>query len=178
MAGEHLQAQARRVVTGVDGAGRSTFDSDGPTPVRRATEGFTICDIWQVEKLPVNVMDGDASTGEVLLDPPLTGFVYRVTTFPPDSEWDPAAGYAASLEALGGADAMRDGEGSDIAGLHETDTVDIVTLLSGELYAITESGETLLKPGDSIVTRGTKHSWSNRTDKPCTLVCVQCGATR
>jgi hypothetical protein len=38
---------------------------------------------------------------------------------------------------------MRDAEESDIAGLHETDTVGIVSLLSGELYAVVETGETL-----------------------------------
>jgi quercetin dioxygenase-like cupin family protein len=34
----------------------------------------------------------------------------------------------------------------------------------------------VLKPGDSFVTRGVKHSWSNRTDKPVVLVCLQSGA--
>jgi hypothetical protein len=178
MAGEHLQVQARRVVTGLDDSGKSTIVSDDLTPVRVATPGFTVCDIWRIEKLPVNVLDEDATTGQVLLDPPPAGFVYRVTTFPPDSEWDAAAEYGASLAAMGGADAERADSGSGIAGLHQTDTIDIVTIMSGELYAVTETGETLLKPGDSLVQRGTVHTWSNRGDKPCTKVALQIGATR
>jgi hypothetical protein len=178
VAGEHLHVQARRVVTGLDDSGKSTIVSDDLTPVRVATAGFTVCDIWRVEKLPVNALAEDATTGEVLLDPPPSGFVYRVTTFPPDSEWDAAAEYGASLAAMGGADAERADPGSGIAGLHQTDTVDIVTILSGELYAVTETGETLLKPGDSLVQHGTVHTWSNRGDKPCTKVALQIGATR
>ena len=178
MPGEHLKVQARRVVTGLDDSGKSTIVSDAPTPVRVATAGFTVCDIWRVESLPTPVLDEDGTTGEVLLDPPRGGFVYRVTTFPPDSEWDAASEYRASLDAMAGADATRDDTGSDIAGLHQTDTVDIVTILSGELYAVTETGETLLKPGDSMVQRGTVHTWSNRGDKPCMKVAVQMGGIR
>jgi uncharacterized cupin superfamily protein len=78
---------------------------------------------------------------------------------------------------MGGAGALTDSEG-DGAGLHQTDTVDIVTILSGELYAVTETGETLLKPGDSLVQRGTVHTWSNRGNVPCTKVALQIGGSR
>jgi mannose-6-phosphate isomerase-like protein (cupin superfamily) len=178
MAGEHLEVQARRVVTGIDEAGRSTIVSDELTPIRVATPGFTVCDIWRIEKLPVDVLSADGTTGQVLLDPPAAGFIYRITTFPPDSEWDAATEYQASLAAMDGAGAQRDDLASDIPGLHQTDTVDIVTILSGELYAVTETGETLLKPGDSLVQRGTVHTWSNRGDVPCTKVALQIGGVR
>jgi Cupin domain len=178
MAGEHRQAQARRVIAGLDDSGKSAIVADESTPVRLETPGMTICDIWQVGDLPVNVLDGDATSGQVLLDPAKTGFVYRVTTKAPDSEWDVAGEYRKLLESMGNADALSEDNGSGIAGLHQSDTVDIVTILSGELVAVTETGETLLKAGDSFVHRGTRHSWSNRTDKPAVLVCVQMGAVR
>jgi quercetin dioxygenase-like cupin family protein len=47
-------------------------------------------------------------------------------------------------------------------GMHRTDTVDVVTVVSGELHAILETGEIVLRAGDSIVQRGTMHAWSNR----------------
>lgn len=175
MAGVHRQAQARRVITGLDDSGRSAVVADEPTPVRLETAGMTICDIWQVESLPVKVLGRDATTGQVLLSPAKTGFVYRVTTKAPDSEWDVAGEYRALLESMGDADALTDG-GTGLPGLHQSDTIDIVTIISGELVAVSETGEKVLKAGDSIVTRGTKHSWSNRTDKPVVLVCLQMGA--
>lgn len=54
----------------------------------------------------------------------------------------------------------------------------LVTIISGEIYAVTETGETLLRPGDCLVQRGTKHAWSNRGTEPCTLAAVHVAATR
>ena len=177
MAGEHLGKYARRVVTGLDDSGKSTIVSDDLATVRVATPGFTVSDIWRIESLPVDVLSEDATTGKVLLDPPPAGFIYRITTIPPDSEWDAAADYGDALAAMGGADAITESD-SEGAGLHQTTTVDIVTILSGELYAVMENGETLLKPGDSLVQRGTVHTWSNRGKVPCTKVALQIGGLR
>jgi hypothetical protein len=177
VAGEHLQAQARCVVAGLTADGKSTIVSDGDARTRVATEAFTICQIWQIDKTPPHVLDGSTLAEEATITPPVGGFTYMVTTFPPDSEWDPASGYKEALEASGGGDAHREDDGG-IAGLHETDTVDIITVLSGEMYAVLETGETLLRQGDSFVQRGTKHTWSNRSDRPATIVAVMVGATR
>ncbi|MEV7136380.1 hypothetical protein AB0N24_26340 [Arthrobacter sp. NPDC093128] len=177
MVGEHFSAQARRVIAGVDEQGRSTIDVDEDTSIRLTTPAFTVCDIWQVTNLPVHTMNHDSTSGEVLLDPPPAGFVYRLTTFPPDSEWDPESQYRAALEAMGNADAASNDSDSGIAGLHQTETVDVITVLTGELYAVLETAETLLRPGGSFVQRGTKHTWSNRGTEPCTIVALQIGAT-
>ena len=39
-------------------------------------------------------------------------------------------------------------------------------MLSGEIYALMDEGEVLLKAGDVLIQRGTNHAWSNRTDAP------------
>lgn len=175
MAGEHLTMRARRVVAGLDADGRSTVVSDGQAQARVATDAFTINQIWQLDALPPRVDVEDASGDGVSITPPAGGFIYLVTTFPPDSEVDLTA-YDDALSASGGAGTGV--EDDSIPGLHETDTVDIITVLSGEIYAVLEDGEVLLRPGDSFVQRGTKHAWSNRADKPCTIVAVMMGATR
>ena len=56
--------------------------------------------------------------------------------------------------------------------MHRTDTVDYGIVLSGELTAIFENGETLLYPGDVIVQRGTNHAWENRSDAPTRIAFV------
>lgn len=48
----------------------------------------------------------------------------------------------------------------------------MVTIVQGEIYAVFETGETLLRAGDSIVDRGNRHTWSNRTEHPVTMVAV------
>lgn len=174
MTGEHLEAQARRVVTGLDADGRSCFVRDEDTPDRLPGPGNTKCDIWRMGSLPTTYAADAGLEDGVVTAPPKGGLVHRVTTFPPDSEWDKSAGYADSQGKLAGS--VPDDE-SGIPGLHHTDTVDIVTVLSGEVWAVMETGETLLKPGDTLVQRGTKHAWANRSDRPVTVVSVMVSAT-
>ena len=178
MAGAHLETQARLVISGLDEAGRSTIVSDGNSSVRVATPGFTVCELWQVDRLPVPVLSESTLGREPVIDPPDAGLVVRVASFPPDSEFDPEA-YAQSLDAFHGEDSHSGGDDNDDGGLwHETNTVDVVTVLSGEVYAVLEGAETLLKAGDTIVNRGVRHIWSNRTTSPCVVVATMMKGVR
>jgi quercetin dioxygenase-like cupin family protein len=56
--------------------------------------------------------------------------------------------------------------------MHRTPTLDIGFVQSGEIWALMEDGEVLLKEGDFLVQRATLHGWSNRSDRPCTLIGV------
>ncbi|MDX8570581.1 cupin domain-containing protein [Elizabethkingia sp. HX QKY] len=56
--------------------------------------------------------------------------------------------------------------------MHQTKTLDYVVILSGEIYLILEEGETLLKPGDIVIQRGTNHAWSNRSDENCIQLAI------
>ena len=57
-------------------------------------------------------------------------------------------------------------------GFHKTATIDYAIVLSGEIYALMDEGEVLLKAGDVLVQRGTNHAWSNRTEQPCCIAFV------
>ena len=57
------------------------------------------------------------------------------------------------------------GEG-DHAGMHTTETVDYAICLSGEITAIMDEGETVMRAGDILIQRGTNHAWANRSGKP------------
>ena len=54
----------------------------------------------------------------------------------------------------------------------DADALDLV----GEIHAIMDKGETLLKPGDILIQRGTDHSWSVRGNEPCIVAAVLIGA--
>ena len=45
-------------------------------------------------------------------------------------------------------------------------------VLSGELWLQLEEEEVLLKAGDVVVQRGTKHSWQNRGSEPCIIAFI------
>jgi hypothetical protein len=170
MAGEHLEAQARRVVVGLDADGKSTIEQDGPTATRLAGPGNTKCDIWRLEQVPTTFSAPDLLDGRVITPPPPGGLVYRQTTFPPDAEWDRSQGYSDANGPLPGS--VPPEEAGGFPGMHFTNTLDILTLLSGELHLILETGETLLRAGDTLVLRGQKHAWSNRTDRPATVAAL------
>jgi mannose-6-phosphate isomerase-like protein (cupin superfamily) len=171
----HLDAQARRVVTGVNAEGRSVVVLDEPTPHRLPNPGNTKCDIWRMDSVPTSKDADDALSGVgVVTEPPRTGLVHRVVTFPPDSEWDRRLGYSDSRGVL--PTGYADNDDGGIPGLHVTDTVDFLTIISGELVCELEEGEAVLRPGDTMIQRGTRHAWSNRTDDVVVAVSVMVAA--
>jgi hypothetical protein len=44
--------------------------------------------------------------------------------------------------------------------MHQTDTLDIICLISGDASLILDDGERRLKPGNIVVQRGTSHGWT------------------
>jgi mannose-6-phosphate isomerase-like protein (cupin superfamily) len=167
--------RARRVISGLNEDGRSAIVADGPAEnVARRPGGSVVTDLWRLDSLPPHVHDGDGLDGAAGAAPPTGGAVVRLCTFPPDSEMDMDA-FEAAMSQTYGPDASRR---SGIRGMHRTETVDVITVLSGELCALMETGEVMLQPGDTFVQRGTWHAWRNRGRHPATIVAVMIGATR
>lgn len=160
----------RLIVTGRDGDGRSTVTSAGDFPTRvRRPNGLEVVDAWAAAQIPTTLEEESAAYGDRALRPPSAGVCVRIAVFPPDKSVDQtaAAAYAAASADLYGSRT----EGPEVdPGMHRTDTVDVVTVLSGEIWAILDTGEVHLRPGDVLIQRGTSHAWSNRTSQPCTLI--------
>jgi quercetin dioxygenase-like cupin family protein len=164
----------RRVVTGHDARGRSIFLSDGPSPHVLTIPGrsdFGLTNLWVTDRAPAsNTGSADAGARPVVLEPPRNGTIFRVVEFPPDGApggFDRKAAFA----AMGAGHAM-DPDASRHPGMHKTDTVDFALVLSGEIWALMDEGETLLRAGDTLVQRGTNHAWSNRSDQPCLVAFI------
>jgi uncharacterized cupin superfamily protein len=47
--------------------------------------------------------------------------------------------------------------------MHRTETVDYAIVLEGEIWAVMDEDETLLRAGDVLIQRGTNHAWANRS---------------
>ena len=59
------------------------------------------------------------------------------------------------------------------ATLHQTDTVDYVICMTGEIdMFLDDTRFVTLRAGDVLIQRGTYHAWANRSDKPCRLAVV------
>jgi hypothetical protein len=166
----------RRIVTGHNAAGKSIFIADGASPhvFQRTTGAAIVTELWETTATPAdNRGSGDAIARGFRLAPPKGGSVFRIIDYPPDKERIAAlqAEMAAPDDGSGRALAA-DRNNPRHAGFHKTHSIDYAIVLKGEIYALMDEGEVLLKAGDVLIQRGTNHAWSNRTDAPCTVAFV------
>ena len=171
-----LIAPIRRVVTANNISGKSYFLEDGPSPsVKEVVErpGYRVTNIWRTTESPamVNVKDTIEQHTGVL--PPPNGCVFRVIDYPPEPK-DPL-----EIKRLQDAtfaklypDAGHDLKPGDHPGMHITETIDYAIVLAGEMTAIMETEETILKAGDILIQRGTNHAWANRSDFPARIAFI------
>ena len=161
----------RRVVTGHDANGKSVIVSDGPSPHALTLPGrtdFGLTNLWVTDGAPAS--NADAAARPIVLEPPAGGTIFRVVEFPPDKVAG-AFDRDAAFTAMGARHAM-DPDGARHPGMHKTASVDYAMVLSGEIFALMDEGETLLRTGDTLVQRGTNHAWSNRSDEPCLVAFI------
>jgi hypothetical protein len=169
-----MPAKLRRVVTGHDDQGRSIIlmDSDAPNSrLLAAAGGLQRTEMWETTSAPAdNSGSRDAAEAINHLHPAPAGTIFRFVEYPPDSlrlkSLDPSAHFGHSA----------DRSGKRHPGMHKTDTIDYAIVISGEIYAVMEEGEVLLRAGDSLIQRGTNHAWSNRTEQPCIVAFVMVSA--
>jgi quercetin dioxygenase-like cupin family protein len=163
--------RVRRVLTGHDTEGRSTIIADGQAPNVKemaSMPGLALTDLWETTGAPADNDDHkDGAARPVHLEPPKNGTIFRIVEFPPDSQWRDRADAREAFKSIAAAHAA-DKKSADPM-MHRTNTVDYIVVLKGEIHAIMEKGETLLKPGDVLVQRGTNHSWSVRGNEPCII---------
>src|SRR5438105_4740238 len=164
----------RRILTGHDASGKSVIISDGPAPHVLTLPGrgdFGLTNLWVTDSAPAsNAGSADAAARPVVLEPPPNGTIFRVVEFPPEQRAG-AFDREAAFAAMGAGHAM-DPQGARHPGMHKTSTVDYAIVLSGEIYALMDEGETLMKAGDCLVQRGTNHAWSNRSHAPCLVAFI------
>ncbi len=170
----------RRVITGVDQEGRSCIVSDEQAACvaeMASMPGLTLTDVWETTTSPANNEGSDDAVARpVRLEPPVGGSLFRIVEFPPDTMWRGRADAGAAFSSIGAHDAHDAGSSDPM--MHKTATIDYIVVLSGEMHAVLETGETLLRSGDLFVQRGTVHSWSVRGDKPCVIAVVLVSADR
>jgi mannose-6-phosphate isomerase-like protein (cupin superfamily) len=152
----------RRIVCIDDEKGKSKAIHDGPSPDVRtdpARPGFSSTRIWVTDATPARIK-GVRETVHLphTLEPPSGGSVCRIVAFPPDR-------------------AFRGGARGPHAGMQKTRTLDFCLVLEGEITLVLDGEEVELKAGDTVVQRGTRHAWSNRSDSPCVVAISSHDAT-
>src|SRR5262249_36757789 len=122
---------------------------------------------------------GETSAGPAWF-PPRQGFRFAFFTIPPSAPPPPELDMGAALSELqaklpGMLEVLEPNE----PGMHTTDTVDMVVILSGEaVLELDEGKEVTVRAGDCVVQNGTRHRWHNRSNVPCVTAVAMVGALR
>lgn len=163
----------KRVVTaqGVDGLSRILIEDEPETALLEKAGGLRLTELWATSETPARLSgDDDRAKRPRRIEPDAMGSVFRVVEYPPDSErlksLDPEAHFASMGAQAAAKDQRRH------PGMHRTKTIDYAIVLSGEITAVLDQGEVLLRAGDVLVQRGTSHAWSNRSDRPARIAFV------
>jgi Cupin domain len=171
--------QVRRLVTGHDGSGKAIIVEDGWAPAVHTFErrpGAAVTELWKTAATPAPIgTDADITQGPMQLAPPPGGSVFRVIVIAPETAESRARLAQDAKGAFGdigakGASTFKAGAPHPM--MHRTETIDYGIVLEGEVYAVLEDSERLMKAGDVIVQRGTNHAWSNRSGKPCKMAFI------
>jgi len=176
-----MSSEVRRIVTGHDPDGRAIIQEDRPVPrVQRigGDHGPLFFEVWNTCESPalIDRASGEPPENAIRLSPPKNGTRIRVLEIPPDDEGLESLSpeqIKAHFAEVAAADAPSHGaNGSRHAFMHRTETVDYGIMLEGELTLIMDVGETLIRPGDIVIQRGTNHGWANRSGRPCRIAFV------
>lgn len=157
----------RRIVTAVDADGKSFIAEDGESPATltiAARPGYRNANLWRTVGARPRVDAPDDILAHRGVCPPEGGTVLRVIDIPPQAQ-DPAERrrQAAATFAAMFPDATHHQQGDQPAGMHVTPTIDYAIVLQGELVAIMDRQETVMRAGDVLIQRGTNHAWANRS---------------
>ena len=172
----------RRVVTGNDPKDRSRIVEDLPaTSILTVPErpGYRAVNVWRTEGSPARISAADTTAAHQGILPPKNGTMLRIIDFPPEPA-DREKLKAMLDSTFGGIyrDAQHDRRPGVHPGMHRTETLDYAIVLEGEIWAVMEEGETLLRAGDVLIQRGTNHAWANRSERTARIAFVLIDGTR
>jgi mannose-6-phosphate isomerase-like protein (cupin superfamily) len=174
-------AKWKRYVVGPNAAGKSAVLLNEATNVQEKPGFYHRATLWSTQESPVdNTISGDRALDIHTREPFPGGMLYRALEIAPDPK-DRQAHIEVVKELHRQVKQKHPPTAEDLArhpSMHRTDTLDCFTCVKGEIYLVTDVDEVLLRPGDTVIIRGTNHAWSNRSDEPCLLVGCMIDASR
>lgn len=154
----------RRVITGDNADGKSVVIIDGPPSASSGDpETGGLFEIWQdIVAGEINPQSSDDLGPTRSLLSPDSGCVkvrwFIINPLDPDVPAEMAnARTRERFAAFGAADHLRDQ--SLHPAMHQTETLDVICLLKGDVSLVLDTGETRIRPGQVVIQRGTSHAW-------------------
>ena len=166
---------ARRIVCMDRAPNKSTLVSDGPTHDVRidpARPGYASQRLWVTDGFPAKIVLETFHLPHTI-EAPLGGSVLNSVTFPPDAVWKDKVAETdvkTFFKSMGSPGASTYTPTAPHPYMQKTKTLEFGIVTEGEIVLVLDTQEVVLKTGDFIVQRGTNHAWSNRTNKPATVI--------
>jgi len=161
----------RRVVTGETNGKSGIAIDDAACPYQMAVSGtgIVVTELWRTDANPVafDPKTHDTCKLPLAFGPPTNGTTFQILEWPPDN-----LASSANRPDVGKATASK----QTATTMHQTPTIEYIVVMSGEIWAVMEEGETRLRSGDTLIQRGTKHAWSNRSAETCVMLVVMISA--
>ena len=136
-----------------------------------ARSGFSCARVWATDITPARPRSAAwVASLPRSLEPPRNGMVFHVYTLPPDAGWSGTiteAAVRAYFAAAGSPQACRFAPDAPHPYMQQTHTLDLCVVIAGEVTLVLDHEAVTLGARDTVVQRGTRHAWSNRSDKPC-----------
>jgi hypothetical protein len=180
----------RRVVIGNHASGASVVVADGHVPCFADTgEGQAVASVmWSTDggaRLPYSGTDPTLSLTMETMFPRPGGSRLMIVRHPPGAGVPATAAVPAATQPTGATgdapgDSMGDATGVhfDETGMHASDTVDYIVVVSGTICMELDHGtEVELSAGDVLIQNGTRHGWRNRSDADAVVAVVLLGAS-
>ena len=140
----------RRVVTSNNASGEGIVLFDGEPSNTMELNGTRVTRLWELPEVPAAATPFTADLGAT------AGNAYR-------EGFRGASFYIAELPG---------GRRAPEIPMHATPSVDFMAILAGRIALRLDSGEVVLRQGDTLVQGGNVHSWVNRWREPCLLLFV------
>ena len=171
----YLGGDMRRIITGHNDEGKSVVSIEGPPARSLGEEVGGLYEIWNTDGKGFDTKSlEDRADIDVVLSPSKGGTKIRYFQINPIPEGVPPevieASTAAAFEKMGASHHRVDT--SRNAAMHETDTIDYIILLKGDVTLILDEEEIKINPHDIVVQRGTNHAWVNNGTEPALLIAV------
>lgn len=177
----------RRIVVGDDGTGQGRVLADDTVdPLTLALlPGAQIHRIWEADELPELPVDRLPDATGTSYFPGPGGVRFGFISVPPGLTYEPGTALSEEQLATVVAEAERKLPGMmatfdpDRPGMHATDSIDFVVVLSGRgRMRLGDGVDVDLRPGDCVVQHGTPHAWFNDGTEPFVFCYTLCGVER
>jgi len=160
---------SKRYVVEIDETGQSYVSTEKATNVLYKENHMLRCDLWAVGEVPVNnSIPGDRSLDSKSREPMPGGVTMRSLQLWPDNpDTEKQIEFMKQFHAQVGQSVMpSEADYKRHYTMHKTNTLDCITVIEGEIYLLTDKGEHLMKPGDTVIIKGGNHGWKNVSGKP------------